>query len=97
MADLFDYKPAQHARREDPLTSHRAAQEASGLAQAHVRLICDALASGTGTAEEIGDRCGLDNVAVCRRLASMERQDMVARTTDKRRQRNGRLAQVWER
>ena len=92
----FTFDPAEHARRGDPSTSHAAAEAAQSLAQVHVERILRSLEVGEGTAETIGDRCGLDNVAVCRRLAAMERQNMVARTGRKERQRNNRPAEVWE-
>jgi predicted ArsR family transcriptional regulator len=91
----FNFEVREHARRDDPITSHLAADAAAELATAHVARIILALEDGPGTAEEIGERCGLDNVAVCRRLAAMERQALVGRTNEKRRQSNGRLASVW--
>ena len=67
--------PPPLARSSDPLWSFEAAERArkSGLVATHCARIL-AVLSATGepmTAHEIGARCGLNNVRVLRRMASI--------------------------
>jgi DNA-binding Lrp family transcriptional regulator len=62
------------ARSTDPVTSYEAARQVqeSGTAQAHrVRILSRVTYEQGQTAGEIGDKIGLDNVAVSRRMAEL--------------------------
>lgn len=59
------------ARRRDPETSHAAAKRAGSFAANHRERIKAALAQGPGNIYEIGARCGLDHVAVARRMPEL--------------------------
>lgn len=89
----------EHARRNDPSTSHEAAASmAKGSARAQAKAIYWALATdrtGGLTAEEAGLRCGLDNVQACRRMADLAKAKMVERTGERRANGSGRTAMVW--
>lgn len=62
------------ARRTDPVTSHQAAANAYRFACSHAGRIVAALDQlGSGTAQEIGEHCGLSVVQVDRRLTELQR------------------------
>ena len=68
----IDFEPVR-ARKRDPETSQRSAGNARQFAAGHFALILDALERGPGTAKEISQRCGLDYVAVNRRIGELGR------------------------
>ena len=85
-------------RRGDPETSKaagRAARE-TGLVGRHERLILEALAAGTGTKDEIADRCGLSEQQVARRMHGLHRAGLVETTGTTRPSRSGRPERVWK-
>lgn len=86
---LFSSRPA--ARRRDPETSKAAARRAVEFAAGHYARIFDAL-EADGTIYEIGQRCGLDHVAVARRLPEMAKAGL-AEPTETRRE----GCRVWRR
>lgn len=88
------------ARSCDPITSIKAAESAAvGLVETHENRIRAAIRKhGNGTAEEIGEWCGLTIVQVCRRLPYM--CDLEPLTTETgaeitRRLNDGRFGRVW--
>jgi predicted ArsR family transcriptional regulator len=92
VTDLFDYEKA--ARRHDPATSKEAAQRAHDLAARHHAAIMGALNASAAplAAEQIGDKIGIDHVAVNRRLTELERAEMIERTHERHKNRSGRSA-----
>lgn len=65
-------EPTPLARKTDPATSHKAAAGAARFAGGHrARVLADIKANPGSTASEIGDRIGLTNVQVCRRLPEL--------------------------
>ena len=84
------------ARTTDPQTSHAAARSMRSTAAEHHERILGALeADGDLTPEQIADRCGLDSVQVCRRMAELERLGLAWPTSETRKTRSGRMARVW--
>ena len=83
------------ARATDPQTSHDAAASVHEFAGEHHRAILEALAVGPGTADEIGDRCGLDGHKVGKRLGEMRRAGMVTRLDETRAGKSGRQMHVY--
>lgn len=76
---LFEPSPAPLARRLDPETSHKAAQRAMSFKSHHEAAIVNFLkaAGGSAICETIAVGTGLDEVAVCRRMASLMRAGKV--------------------
>lgn len=85
--------PEARARRDDPGTSHAAAQRVDEFAREHQERIYAALAT-PGTIHELAARTGLTHVQVARRLPEMRN---VHPTDDKRPSPNGRPCRVWAR
>jgi predicted ArsR family transcriptional regulator len=72
--NLFD--AASHARANDPATSHAAAERVD-FAASHCRKILAALEKhGPMGKTRIAAACGLDGVAVARRLADLQRDGL---------------------
>ena len=81
------------ARNTDPDTSHAAAARASTFAVSHRNKIMAVLTEPM-TIKEIAQRCGLDHVAVARRMTELQRPPLrLAVPTDDRR--DG--CRVWRR
>lgn len=74
---------APAARRRDPDTSKAAARRALDFAAGHYARIYAALETD-GTIYEIGQRCGLDHVAVARRLPEMAKAGLAEPTAARR-------------
>jgi len=92
---LFD--PVPLARQHDPMTSKAAAASAESVQHAHESLILHALARiGSGTKDEIARACGLDSVAVARRMRRMQRQGSVRDSGRIGRTEMNRPAIIWE-
>jgi len=75
---MSDYYPESVAdlplfRRTDPVTSKVAGTMAREFKGDHERRILEALAAGPAHRDEIARRSGLEQAAVWRRLAAMER------------------------
>ena len=69
--DLFTDPP--RSRRDDPVTSHRAADRAKDFAGAHQRILKDAVREFPGsTYLELAQLTGLERHAVARRLKELE-------------------------
>jgi len=66
-------------RRTDPVTSKLAGQAAREFKGEHERRILEALAAGPAHRDEIARRCGLEQAAVWRRLAQLERRGLIAK------------------
>lgn len=81
MALLFSAAPA--ARRRDPETSKAAARRAVEFASNHHARIFEALAR-PGTIHELAARCGLDHVAIARRLPEMAKGGLAEATQERR-------------
>jgi predicted ArsR family transcriptional regulator len=64
-------------RRADPVTSKLAGQAAREFKGEHERRILEALAAGPAHRDEIARRSGLEQAAVWRRLAAMERGGVI--------------------
>lgn len=75
--------PPPAARKRDPETSKDAARRAVEFASGHHARIFEALQT-PGTIYEIGQRCGLDHVAVARRLPEMAKAGLAQPTDDRR-------------
>ena len=75
----IDFEPL--ARTADPITSHQAAAQARELARQHHRIILAALEQyGAMGKDGIAARTSLTGVAVCRRLAELQRMGKIAPT-----------------
>jgi predicted ArsR family transcriptional regulator len=64
-------------RRTDPVTSKLAGVAAREFKGDHERRILEALAAGPAHRDEIARRSGLEQAAVWRRLAAMERRGLI--------------------
>jgi CRP-like cAMP-binding protein len=96
LRETFGAKLAPMQRRHDPPTSRIAAERlvASGRADAHRRLIVDAIRRRPGTTyRQIADMTGLEPVAVGRRLVEVERQGLAK--AGEARAVEGRLMRTW--
>ena len=71
------------ARAGDPQTSHDAAERAAAFGVNHRNRIMAAL-DAPGTIKELAERCGLDHVAVARRMKECERLGLAAPSADRR-------------
>lgn len=98
---MTTFDPNRLARANDPATSHMAAEDARGLCAAHEERILKALDWPIGmhdaTAEQIAERCGLDPVAVNRRMRGLVDRGAVEVTRELRKTRSGRYARVFRR
>jgi predicted ArsR family transcriptional regulator len=79
---MSDYYPESVAdlplfRRTDPVTSKAAGVAAREFKGDHERRILEALAAGPAHRDEIARRSGLEQAAVWRRLAAMERGGLI--------------------
>ncbi len=92
--NLFDW--TKSARRDDPETSHEAAQSAGDLARKHHTMILAVLKTTWKplAAEEVADRTDgqLDKVLVGRRMCELERAGLITKTTQRHINRSGRGA-----
>lgn len=78
-------RPERLARRSDSETSHTAAERAACFAKSHDEQILAVLEVSPGlTCEEIGRRCGLAAIQVSRRMAALERDNLIERTGETR-------------
>jgi predicted ArsR family transcriptional regulator len=85
------------ARATDPETSKAAATSARHLANEHRRAILAAMRTGGDwTATEVGERCGLSAVQVCRRLAELRNDGLIRETVNTRPTASGRASQCYE-
>ena len=85
------------ARRSDPETSLAAANSMLEGAADHRAKILAVLADGIArTYVEIADVCGLDPVAVARRLSELHRLGAIRRRAETRLTPTGRPAHLWE-
>jgi predicted ArsR family transcriptional regulator len=66
-------------RRTDPVTSKLAGVAAREFKGDHERRILEALAAGPAHRDEIARRSGLEQAAVWRRLAAMERRGLIVK------------------
>ena len=66
-------------RRTDPVTSKIAGTMAREFRGDHERRILEALAAGPAHRDEIARRAGMEQAAVWRRLAAMERRGLIVK------------------
>lgn len=93
---LLDEAVAPIARRTDPETSKIAAVTMREGAAHHRALIAAVLADGVArTYVEIGEACGLNPIAVARRMVELLRLGQVVRLPATRRTPSGRAAHLW--
>lgn len=87
-----------HAARNDPATSQAAALRARGMAHEHCNRIEEALRRMPqgGTAHEIADAIGLNNVQVARRMRDMAKAGRVFEADQTRPSPSGRPETVWK-
>lgn len=71
------------ARRRDPETSKAAALKAANFAAVHRARIL-AVLERPGTIYDLAERCGLDRVAIARRLPELARDGLVEPTVARR-------------
>lgn len=86
------------ARRDDPITSQRAAREieSSGKADIQRRKVLTAVQSFPGkTSAELAPLAGLDRYACARRLPELERSGLVRRGEARICQAHGTAAMTW--
>ncbi len=89
------YNAEHHARRDDPQTSHQAAEEHESVNGWHCRTILTVLrAAGIPlAAEEIADATeDMDTVAVAKRFCDLLRANQIERTAERHTNRSGRQA-----
>ncbi len=73
-------EPQRLARRRDPVTSHKAAENTPAFRAKHEATIYAALSCGRGlTYREIAAATGMEPVAVGRRLKGMESRGLIRR------------------
>ena len=97
LARLPAFEPYKLHRPDDPITSHDAAEAAGPLRDRHFGVILETLrAYGGGTSEEISDRSALGYWAVARRMGELRDAGRVIQTQEKRPNKSGRMAVVWE-
>lgn len=85
------------ARRDDPVTSQLAAQQAKQLAHDHRTKILDALAVRDGTIYELAAATGLTHVQVARRMPELQDAKRARLKPDETRDSpSGRACRVWE-
>lgn len=93
----MNFDDIRRARTTDPQTSKDAAIAARGLAAEHRRAILEVMRTGMDwTATEIGERCGLSAVQVCRRFAEMRDDGLIRETMNTRPTASGRASQCYE-
>ncbi len=94
---LFDRpREVPAARATDPGTSHAAATKVVTFRGDHHRRILAAL-SEPRTIYEIAQACGLDHVAVARRMPELERDGKAEPTDETRKSPSGSPCRVWRR
>lgn len=87
----------KRARRADPVTSHLAAAEVVHFAHAHhAKIVGSLITQGAGTIYEIGERIGLDHVAVARRMPELEALNVARPSGATKTGPTGRQCRVWE-
>ena len=85
------------ARHSDPSTSHQAAAQAKELAARHHRIILQCLtAHGAAGKDRIGALTTLTGVAVCRRLAELQKAGKIKPTGRTVLSTAGRHEREWE-
>ena len=85
------------ARREDPATSHAAADEARELAQRHARIIVQCLKDcGPLGKDGIGARTMLTGVQIARRTVELERSGLIRWTGKTVKSTAGRGEREWQ-
>jgi predicted ArsR family transcriptional regulator len=92
---LLPFEPHKLARASDPETSHQAAVMCEGIRSTDQRRILEILgrARRPMSSEEIAEHHdGLSYHAVARRMAELEREGFVVKTTTKHRNKSGRSA-----
>lgn len=94
--DLFDAVPM--ARRSDPMTSKKAAEQAKDLMARHHMMIVKALTDfGPMGKDGIASKLrGLDGVAVCRRLTELHRAGCIRETGRTVKSASGRQEREWK-
>jgi len=94
---MDDVPAYMRARRDDPDTSHGAAERAAEFAGKHKARIFAALrqASSGATKDEISRMTGIDPVAVARRMSELANDGLVEDSGLRRPTPTGRSAIVW--
>ena len=86
----LSFDPERYARRDDVDTSHDAAASIREIRAQQHKMILNVLEGGDLlTAEEVGDRLGID---VWRRMNELEKEGFITRTEHKGTNRSGRKA-----
>ena len=101
MAKFVDeFDPKRHARKNDPVTSHKASEKAGGLAHQHcaeIKRVLDNVYPKGLNFEEIANRVGFTQTTqVSRRMVDLERQGLAVRTGETSPTSSGRQAQIWK-
>lgn len=89
--------PENLVRKKDPATSRAAAFSAKELRVKHSVAILHELWLEWGglTSEEVARAAGLEHAQVWRRMSELSRAGRIVVTGEKRKNRSGRMAQVW--
>ena len=95
--NLFDWGERQYpARRHDPLTSFKAAEQIGAHITSLEAAVLDTLAAHGGmTTEEMAARLGISLVTISPRLRPLEKKGRVRRAGTKSNL-SGRQAVIWE-
>ena len=101
MAKFVDeFDPKKHARKNDPVTSHKASEAAGVLAHRHcyeIKKVLDEVYPRGLNFEEIASRVGFTQTTqVSRRMVDLERQGLAVRTGETSPTSSGRQAQIWK-
>lgn len=97
MSTQIDLDFSKRARREDPVTSHQAAAKVVAFGHDHhAKIVGSLIAQGAGTIYEIGERVGLDHVAVARRMGELEALNVARPSGATKVGPTGRQCRVWE-
>jgi hypothetical protein len=84
------------ARASDPVTSHKAAAQAGGLATKHQRQILSALLDGPAGASGIAARCGLLPHQIGKRIAELAKAGRIVETGRTVTSASGRGEREWK-
>lgn len=87
----------KNVHRNDPITSHEAAEMVSKFAQTHFNIIFQVLLNNLSglTSQEISDKCKLGYHQVARRIGEMVKIGLLIRTDEKRKTRSGAKGFIW--
>jgi predicted ArsR family transcriptional regulator len=86
-----------HAHRDDPDTSHIAAERAVPLAERHRQMVLDCLEDqGQLSSEQIASLLGLSSLQVMKRISDLRNEGVVIDSGERKPTMSGRPAAIWK-